>query len=221
MLKVLGLAGSPRRGGNTEVLLDRALAGAASAGAQAEKVVLNRLKMKPCQECGSCNTTGVCRMKDDMQGLYPKLEEADGIILASPIFFMGLSAQAKAVIDRCQALWARKYLLGRPVGRPGQKRLGLFLATGGTNREYTFKPSITVVKSFFATLEVQYHGQLMYGSVDAKGEVLRHPTAMEDAFQAGVGLVEALLAEDVEPGESPGTGPARSSPVRGADTGGR
>lgn len=212
MPKVLGLAGSPRRGGNTELLLDRALAGAASAGAQVEKVVLNRLKMKPCQECGSCNATGVCRMKDDMQALYPKLEESDGLILASPIFFMGISAQAKAVIDRCQALWARKFLLGRPIGRPGQKRLGLFIATGGTNRPYTFKPSITAVKTFFATLEVKYHGELLYGSVDAKGDILQHPTAMEEAFSAGVELVEALSSGVRELKESSEPDPARTPP---------
>lgn len=209
---VLGLAGSPRRRGNTEILLDRALAGAASLGAQVEKVVLNRLKMRPCQECGSCNATGVCRMKDDMQRVYPKLEEGDGIILASPVFFMGLSAQAKAVIDRCQALWARKYLLGRPVGRPGQKRLGLFIATGGTDRPYTFKPSITVVRSFFAVLEVKYHGELLYPSVDARGEILQHPTAMDEAFRAGADLVEALLTEDGRQSEPPEPGPARARP---------
>jgi len=195
-VKILGLAGSPRRGGNTETLLDRALAGASSAGAQAEKVVLNRLKMRPCQECGSCNTTGVCKMQDDMQGVYAKLEEADGIILASPIFFMGISAQAKAMIDRCQALWARKYLLGRPIGRPGQKRLGIFIAAGGTNRPYTFRPSITIVKTFFATLDVGYYRELLYGSVDAKGDILQHASALEEAFKAGVDMVEALAARE-------------------------
>lgn len=215
---VLGLAGSPRRGGNTELLLDRALSGAASAGAQVEKVVLNRLKARPCQECGSCDTTGVCKMKDEMQSLYPKLEETDGIVLASPIFFMSLSAQAKTIIDRCQAFWSRKYLLGRHIGRPGQKRLGLFIATGGTNRGYTFKPSITVVKSFFSTIEVGYFGELLYGSVDARGDIFQHPSAMDDAFKAGVRLVEALLSEDTEPAVPLEATPARMPTSREAES---
>lgn len=216
MLTVLGLGGSPRKRGNTDLLLDRALAGAASAGAAAEKLVLNRLRVRPCQECGSCNTTGVCRVQDDMQGLYTKLEEADGIILASPIFFMGLSAQAKTIIDRCQALWARKHLLGRPIGRRGQRRLGLFIAVGGTDRSYTFRPSITTVRAFFSTLEVAYHGELLFGAVDAKGEILQRPSALEEAFQAGVGLVHALLAGEEGP-PAPVPGPARALPSeRGA-----
>lgn len=193
MLTVLGLGGSPRAKGNTDLLLDQALAGAASAGAQVEKVVLNRVKARPCQECGSCNNTGVCRMQDGMQTLYRRLEDSDGIILASPIFFMGVTAQAKTIIDRCQAFWARKYLLERHIGRAGQRRLGIFIATGGTNRNYTFRPSITMVKSFFATLDVQYFRELLYGSIDARGDILQHPTARKEAFQAGMDLVEALL----------------------------
>lgn len=192
MLKVLGLGGSPRTKGNTDLLLDQALAGASRAGAQVEKIVLNRVRARPCQECGSCNTTGVCRMQDEMQGLYKKLEELDGIIVASPVFFMGLTAQTKTIIDRCQALWARKYLLGRSIGRLGQTRLGVFIATGGTNRGYTFRPSITIVKSFFATIDVTYFRELLYGSIDARGDILQHPSAMQEAFQVGADLVKAL-----------------------------
>lgn len=216
MLKVLGLGGSPRRKGNTDLLLDQTLAGAISAGAQVEKIILNRLKVRPCQECGSCNTTGVCRIQDEIQSIHAKLVEADGMVLASPIFFMGLSAQAKVVIDRCQAIWARKYLLGQQIGRPGQKRLGIFIATGGTDRSYTFRPSVSVVKAFFATLEVVYFKELFYGRIDAKGDILKHPTAMDEAFQAGVELVHALLAgeEEAQAGTERQEEPNRSSGSR-------
>jgi multimeric flavodoxin WrbA len=195
MVKILGIGGSPRRKGNTDLLLDQALAGAAAAGAETEKVLLNRLKIRPCQECGSCNETGICRFEDDMQGLYDKLAALDGLILASPIFFMGLSAQTKTMVDRCQALWARKYLLGRPVAERGQRRLGLFIAVGATDRPFTFRPSITMVKAFFATLEVAYHAELLYPATDHKGQILDHPTAMQDAFQAGERLVRDLLGK--------------------------
>ncbi len=204
-MRILGLGGSPRKKGNTDLLLDQALAGAVSAGALVEKVALNRMRVRPCQECGACNTTGLCRIQDEMQGLYEKLEMADGIVLASPIFFMGITAQAKAMIDRCQALWARKYLLGNPVGRPGSKRRGIFIATGGTNKPYTFSPSITIVKSFFAVLDVSYFRELLYGSIDAKGDILGHASAMQEAHQAGVDLVTALGGEDIAGQPAPGS----------------
>ena len=109
-LRVLGIYGSPRRGGNTDQLLDRALEGAQSAGAEVTRVYARDLKMCGCLECGGCDETGKCVVEDDMQSVYPLLQEADVIFLASPIFFYGLTAQAKALIDRSQANWAK---LGR------------------------------------------------------------------------------------------------------------
>jgi len=195
-LKVVGLFGSPRRGGNTDLLLEEALKGAEMERAEVERFHLSDFHIIPCTECLNCYQKGECIILDDMQKIYPKLLEADAIILASPIFFYGVTAWAKALIDRCQALWARKYLLGRPIGRPGQKRLGIFIAAGGTNRPYTFRPSITIVKTFFATLDVGYYRELLYGSVDAKGDILQHASALEEAFKAGVDMVEALAARE-------------------------
>jgi multimeric flavodoxin WrbA len=108
LMKVLGLAGSPRRGGNSETLLDRALAGAQDAGAEVEKVVVHRLKMSGCRHCDGCLETGICVVKDDMQSLYPKLRAMDAFAVASPMFFMAVTSQLKAVFDRCQCLWVAK-----------------------------------------------------------------------------------------------------------------
>ena len=110
-MKVLGINGSPRIGGNTDILLDKVLEGAESRGAQTEKVILNRLKFSPCQECENMRDDGTCLVEDDMQPLYKKIGEADAIVLASPIFFGSLSAQTKMMVDRFQCLWRAKYIL--------------------------------------------------------------------------------------------------------------
>src|SRR3989338_242360 len=127
-MNVLGISSSPRKGGNSDVLLDEALAGASSAGATVAKIVLNDLTFRPCQECGGCDTTGICVVRDDMGGVYEKFAEADIVILASPIFFGSLSAQLKMMIDRFQCAWVKKYLLKKRVTKPGKrKKKGIFL----------------------------------------------------------------------------------------------
>ena len=103
--------GSPRIKGNTDLLLDEAFRGAQSQGAETEKLVVDKLKIAPCREYYGCLRDGNCVIRDDMEDIYPKLLEADIVIVASPMFFYGITAQVKALIDRCQALWARRYVL--------------------------------------------------------------------------------------------------------------
>ena len=97
-MKVLGISGSPRRGGNTDILLDRILEGTESKGAEVEKIILNKLKFVPCQECENIKDDGTCIIEDDMQLVYEKIKQSDALILASPIFFGSLSAQTKMMI---------------------------------------------------------------------------------------------------------------------------
>ena len=99
-MKILGIVGSPRIGGNTETLVDEVLAGAKEAGASIEKVILNKLKINPCQACNSCRKTGNCMHKDDMVDLLDKMVENDGWILGTPIYWWGPTAQFKAFLDR-------------------------------------------------------------------------------------------------------------------------
>jgi putative NADPH-quinone reductase len=193
-LRVLALAGSPRRGGNTDLLLDAALAGARGAGAQVEEVRLNLLRVRPCQHCDGCIGTGVCVIDDDMQTVHRQLRAADRIILAAPIFFMALPAQAKLVIDRCQALWVEKYLLGvrRTHGDDGSRRAGLFLSVGGTRFRSLFDGARATVRAFFATCDVEYAGDLCFAGVDLAGAIKEHPTALTRAWEAGSGLVAPI-----------------------------
>jgi multimeric flavodoxin WrbA len=189
-MKVLGLFGSPRRGGNTEILLEEVLQGAEKEGAEIEHLYLSDLDITPCTECHGCDETGSCVILDDMQKIYPKLLEADVIILASPIFFYGVTAWAKILIDRTQALWAKKYLVNDPsMGRKGKRRKGFFISVGATKGQKVFEGAILTVKYFFDVLNAEYTGELLYRGVDGKGEILKHPEALEQAREAGRKLV--------------------------------
>ena len=189
-MKVLGITGSPRRGGNTDLLLENVLKGAASKGAEVKTIVLNRLKITPCQHCDACLEAGKCRIQDDMQSVYDELEAADRIVLAAPIHFMGLSAQTKAMIDRCQCLWARKYVLKVPPLGDDRPRKGLFVSVGGTKYKTVFDAARLVVKSLFTVFDMEYAGELLFKGIDEKGAIANHPDALQQAFEAGQKLVE-------------------------------
>ncbi|MCK4361704.1 MAG: flavodoxin family protein [Dehalococcoidia bacterium] len=187
-MRVLGIMGSPRIKGNTDLLLDEALKGAQSQGAEVEKITVDKLKISPCREYYGCLRDGNCIIRDDMDGIYPKLLNADGVIVASPMFFYGLTSQLKALIDRCQALWARKYILKQ--NPPGSGRKGAFIAVGATKGRKLFDGSILTVKYFFQAIGIEYTEELLVRGVDKKGEIREHPTALKDAFELGKSLAQ-------------------------------
>ena len=180
---VLGIMGSPRIRGNTDLLLDEALRGAQSQGAEVEKIIVDKLKLSPCREFYNCAVDGNCPIKDDMKDIYPKLLDADRIIFASPMFFYSITAQAKALIDRSQALWARKHILGQ--NPPNSNRKGAFIAVGATKGKDLFTGSRLTVKYFFEGIGVKYADELLVRGVDKKGEIKDHPTAQADAHELG------------------------------------
>ncbi|MBM4444394.1 MAG: flavodoxin family protein [Chloroflexi bacterium] len=182
-MKIMGIMGSPRIGGNTELLLDEALRAAGVQGAETEKIAVGRLKISPCKEDYACLKDGTCDIRDAMDDIYPKLLGADAVIIASPIFFYGLTSQAKALIDRCQALWARKYVLKQKPH--GSGRRGALIAVGATKGEKLFEGSILTAKYFFQTIGVDYAGELLIRGIDKKGEIREHPTALRDAAELG------------------------------------
>ncbi len=188
-MRVLGLAGSPRRGGNTDLLLAQAMKGAQSQGAEVKTIILNDLEVTPCQHCDACLEAGKCRIEDDMQMVYRELERADRIVLASPLHFMGVTAQAKAMIDRCQALWARKYVLKKPPLGDRRQRRGLFISVGGRKVANLFESALVTVKSLFRVLDITYAGELLFAGIDEKGAIKKHPDALKQAFTAGQRLV--------------------------------
>ena len=189
-MKIIAFNGSPRPGGNTDILMNEALKPLREMGHDITVYDLNTMTIKPCQDCGGCVTTGVCIQKDEMTGIFDAIRQADRIILASPIFFCGISAQAKAMVDRCQAFWCEKYLLKKtiPAGTHGRK--GLLLLVSGMQKEDGMHCAEATAEGFFRTVSVPEHQILVYGGVDARGDILKHPTALEEAYDAGRRLGE-------------------------------
>ncbi len=187
-MRVLGIMGSPRIRGNTDLLLDEALKGAQNQGAEVEKLIVDKLDITPCREYLGCLKDGNCVTRDDMDAIYPKLLEADAVIVASPMFFYGLTSQVKALIDRCQALWARKHILKQ--NPPDSGRKGAFIAVGATRGKKLFAGSILTVKCFFQFIGVKYVDELLIQGVDKRGEIKEHPTALGDAFEMGRRLAQ-------------------------------
>jgi multimeric flavodoxin WrbA len=115
-MKILAISGSPRKDGNTVTMLNEALAGAQQEGAGVELYSVSGKNIQPCDGCWGCTKTGKCHIKDDMQTLYDKMIEADGIIFGTPIYFYGMTAQIKTVMDRTIALNGPERSLTNKVG---------------------------------------------------------------------------------------------------------
>jgi NAD(P)H-dependent FMN reductase len=189
-MRVLGIAGSPRRNGNTDRLLSEVLRGASNRGAEVKTIVLSELKIAPCENCDACFAAGICKINDDMQSVYKELMLADRIILASPLHFMGLTAQTKTMVDRCQSLWAKKYKLHIPPLGNEKVRRGLFVSVGGQRFPNLFQPAIATVKALFISLDIEYAGELVFSGIDKAGNISLEPGALGKAYLAGQKLIE-------------------------------
>jgi multimeric flavodoxin WrbA len=187
-MKVLGIMGSPRIGGNSDLLLDQALSGAKQAGAEAEKIVLVREKISGCLDCGKCNEGGICGIKDDMAEIQQKLLDADAVIHAVPTYFWAMTSQMKAYLDRwCvffDADWQwHKFYESKMKG----KRMGVITVCADPNSA-TADP---IVHSFKMTCE--FTGMILAGvfqtSAAAKGEIAGNASALKEAYDLGKKLV--------------------------------
>lgn len=191
-MKLLVVLGSPRKGGNSETLAEKIAQPLAEAGWSVEYVRLNSLKLRPCQGCGGCEKSGICVIKDDMTELYTAVDEADRVILTSPIYFYGLSAQCKIFGDRFQARWSRKYLLKERF-RQGEGRKGYLLSTAATKGPKIFDASILTTKYIFDAMDLDYGGEFVVRGVDHKNAVRGVPEEIEKAVQFG----KAILADRI------------------------
>ncbi len=185
-MKVLGIMGSPRLKGNTDILLDEALKGAENGGAKVEKIIVDKLKISPCKEIYHCLEDGTCPIKDDMLGIYPKILAADAIIVASPIVFYTVSPQTLALMSRCQAFWARKYVLKNldiPVKR------GAFIGVGATKGAKLYDGPKLTIKYFFQAINAELKEELLIRGIDKKGEIKEHLEHLTAAYELGKNLV--------------------------------
>jgi multimeric flavodoxin WrbA len=178
-MKILGIVCSPRKGGNTEVLVEEALASTKDLGAEMELVFIADKNIAPCDGCESCIVTEKCKIEDDMQGLYSKLIKADGIIFGTPVYYCGMTAQAKALIDRTFLFRKERPLRNKIAGvivvgrrRGASETLGAFL-------NYCYIQKMFVVGDVIAY-------------ADKRGEVRQNKLAMDEARELGKVMVEAI-----------------------------
>ena len=191
--KVVAIFGSPRRKGNTATLLREAIRGARESGAVVEEVVLRDHKISPCLEIYGCKEAGECAIKDDFQKVRDLILEAQGLILASPIFFYSVSAHTKILMDRFQSLWVKKYWIDKnPKNKKNIQRKGLFIAVGATKGKKLFDGTLLSIRYFFDILDMELWKALLYRQLDFEGEVLKHPEYLEEAYEAGRAFAEAI-----------------------------
>ena len=196
-IKVLAFAGSPRRHGNSETLLDWVLGGMSTdEDVIIEKVALTDANINPCKGCNACEKLNKCVQRDGMDVYHDKIVDADIILLSSPIFCMGVASQVKALIDRAQVFRSRKYVLKLPIVPPERKgkRLGVFLASAGQKWDYVFDAAIPSVKCFYHVIDIRDAdvSYLMINGVDEKGAIEHHPTARTDAEKLGKAVIAVL-----------------------------
>lgn len=196
-MKVLGIVCSPRKGGNTEILVDEALAAARELGAEVELVTIADKNIAPCDGCGSCIKTGRCRIEDDMQELYDKLLEADGIVFGTPVYFWSATAQAKAVIDRTYVFRNGKRLKNKVAGVVVVAR-----RTGGSQTFSLFHNFFTLQRMVSAAGAIAYPAKEEIGPeergggavayADKKGEVRQDKRGMAEARAVGRAIARTV-----------------------------
>ena len=178
--------GSPRKGGNSEVLLQAVLQGVAAAGGRPEVIRLCDLDINPCISCGGCDETGECVLEDDMTPLYDTIMGAQRIILASPIFFYGITAQAKAFIDRTQALWNRHRLWREQGELPkNTDRKGYFVSVAATRGERVFEGAILTMQYGYDAMGMEYGGDILIRGADKLKDMEKMTEELKQAEETG------------------------------------
>jgi multimeric flavodoxin WrbA len=182
---VLGIAGSPRRAGNSERLLDACLEGAAASGAGVAKLPVVEYGIAPCRGCNACSQTGECVVRDRMREVYVLLDSAAAVVVSTPVFFATVPAVLKSLYDRCQPYWARTCDLGLPA--PAKRPAALLVVRGGGD-PYGHECAVRTTKSVFAVLGLVMAEPVVVEGVDSPSEIGRHPEALLLAREAGARL---------------------------------
>lgn len=178
--RVLGIVGSPRRGGNTDVLVDEALAGAKEAGALIDKVVLSKLDIAPCRACDACRKTGQCVQRDDMPALLEQMQRSPVWVLGTPVYWWGPTAQFKAFLDRWYG--------ARQVTFAG-RRVILAIPLGGS-ASYA-QHTVGMLTDTLDYLQTELVATVLAPGAYDLGAVRRHADVLAQARRAGKGAVEA------------------------------
>jgi multimeric flavodoxin WrbA len=183
--RILLVAGSPRRGGNSDALLDACAAGVRDAGGEVDLLVVSEAGIGPCTGCNGCSKDGCCIVEDGMQPVYARIDAADAIVVATPVYFATVPAVLKAFYDRCQPYWARRYVLHEPVAR---RRPAGLLVVGGGGDPYGSECAVTTSRSVFAVLGLDLLHELRV-EADARGDAQAQSGPMSEAREIGRALV--------------------------------
>ena len=190
--KLLAISTSPRTHGNSDSAVDL-LIDAVGSHFSVEKVSLKSVPFSACRGCGFCEMEGECIQKDGFIPLMEKLISCDVLVFASPVYALSVCAQAKAVIDRCQALWARKYLLKTTASIP-EKR-GVFIATAGQTYPDVFDHTVPVARFLFdvsgvRTKNMQY---ILLPGLDKKTDFAQSASSQAAVLSAAEELLRAAV----------------------------
>ncbi|MBI4335575.1 MAG: flavodoxin family protein [Candidatus Omnitrophica bacterium] len=192
-MKILAIAASSRRNGNSETLLDRALFGMTRKGVTIKKMILTELAISPCTAgCRACYKLGECVVKDDMQALYKDLLACDVLLVASPIYFQGLPCRLKCAIDRCQALWARKFVLKKPLiakSKIGKRRGAAILVSASRKVKSTFTGAAVTLRAWYNTLDIDYKNEFLAEGLEEEAAALKDKRLLKKAVGFGKKLV--------------------------------
>ncbi len=179
MGKILGVVGSPRRQGNTHILVERILAGAMDAGAATETLFLNDLSIRECIGCHACWQGKECTRRDDMNGVYPKIGESDVIVFGTPVYWYGPTALMKGFIDRF-------VYFNCPVHREDVRGT---LAVVACPFEEESREAAALLETFFekcfAYLGMEFAGTILAPGVTLKGEVRKCEATLAEAYDLG------------------------------------
>ncbi|HIH77297.1 MAG TPA: flavodoxin family protein [Methanomassiliicoccales archaeon] len=187
MTLVVGLNGSPRRNGNSARLLDEALRAAQGEGASVSRFDLAFMNVSPCKACEDCFVDGECIIQDDMDRLYEALEEADAVIVASPIYFSGMSSYAKMAVDRCQVLWARRKVL-KVDRKPGTGAMVLTAA----QPDAKFDNAVSELRAFLIGIGIAPGEVLKVAGADGPSFAADHLDVLAKARDLGANLVSSI-----------------------------
>jgi len=179
-MKVVGIVCSSRMGGNTEILVQEALAGARAGGAETELLTLGGKDIKPCDGCLSCEKTGKCHIEDDMQLIYKKMLNSDGIIIGTPVYFWSMSGQAKVLIDRTYALRHPHLMLANKVAG----------AIAVAARQGTVS-TLNVFQRYFASNHM-FTADLVEGLASEKGAAIKDKRGMKSVYEMGRQIVSLI-----------------------------
>lgn len=190
---VLGFQGSPRKKGNTHFLLSNLMRAAEKLGAQTQLIEVAKQNIVPCKELIVCEKKGYCPIDDDMKHeIYALLRQAEVVVLGTPIFFYNMTAQMKALVDRCQTFWARKYIF--KLKDPARKmRRGFLLSVAATKGKNLFEGLELTTKYFFDAIDASFDGSLTYREIEGPKDMANHPTVLKDLENAAENLLAPFL----------------------------